>query len=140
MQAVPTAARGDSPRGAKEFASYYFTSVVNDAYASGDPAQVIALSDSSCGSCANIVADIERLNNAGLRVEGHRFKLRFAEAAPPDTDGSVIVDFRFSSDAYVEVNTAGETRLTEPPQVDQDAQVKLLWRHSSWIVLGIRAV
>lgn len=137
---VPHAALADTPQGARAFTQYYFAAVVNDAYATGDPSQVAALSDSACGSCANIVADVERLVDAGHRVSGDRFKLKFAEAAPPEPDGSVIVDFRFSSDEYVEVNAVGDVIRSEPPQIDQDAQVKLSRRGSAWTVVAIRTV
>ena len=137
---VPTAAQEDSPQGASAFVQHYFGAVVNEAYATGDPSAVAALSDASCGSCANIVADVERLEGAGLRVGGSRFRVRFAEASPPESDGSVIVDFRFSSDEYVEVDASGVKVRTEPAQVNQDAQAKLLWRGSGWIVTAIRTV
>jgi hypothetical protein len=139
-QAVPQAAQEQSPQGARAFTEYYFAAVVNDAYVTGNTARIDALSDPACGSCANIVADVKRLTDAGSKVSGKRFNLQFIEAAPPDPDGSVVVDFRFSSDKYVEVDAAGSTLRTEPPQVDQDAQAKLIRRGSSWIVVAIRTV
>lgn len=137
---VPTVAQVESPQGASAFVTYYFTTIVNGAYASGDPAAVAALSDPACGSCANIVADVLRLTKTGRRVAGDRFKLHFAEAASPDEDNSVVVDFRFSSDTYAEVDSAGRTVRTEPAQVRQDAQVKLDRRGGSWVVVAIRTV
>jgi len=113
---------------------------VNEAYATGNTAGIDALSDPACGSCANIVADVDRLAAADHKVGGERFKLHFIEAAPPEPDGSVIVDFRFSSDKYVEVDASGNVLRTEPPQLDQDAQVKLLRRGSAWTVVAIRTV
>ena len=137
---IPIAAEPATPQGARAFTEHYFTSAVNLAYATGDAAGVSALSDSACGSCANIVADVRRLADADHRVTGQRFKLEFAEAAPPDIDGDVIVDFRFSSDPYVEIDGSGATIRSEPPQVRQDAQVMLRRGETSWTVVAIRTV
>lgn len=137
----PAEAAAGTPQGASAFAEYFFNVVVNDAYHARDPSKVTAFSDAACGSCQNIVADIQALREAGLRVSGKRFKVQFAAAAAPDTDGGgVVVDFRFSSDEYVATNSSGESVRSEPAQIDQDAQVKLLRRSSSWVVVAIRTV
>ena len=73
-------------------------------------------------------------------MDGKRFDISFAEATQPDPDGSVIVDFRFSSDPYVEVDETGKAIRTEPAQVDQDAQAKLAWRGTGWVVTAIRTL
>lgn len=138
---VPPEALAETPHGAAAFTRYYFAQVVNEAYTALEPSMVRELSAAECGSCANIVSDIERLREAGLRVEGLRFKIAFAEAPPADPDGSIIVDFRFSSDPYVEQDENGATLRQEPAQTNQDAQVKLVPRPSGgWIVEAIRTV
>ena len=137
---VPPEATPETPQGAAAFARYYFGEVVNAAYDRLDPTPVQSLSAADCNSCANIVKDIERLRDADLRVAGDRFKVAFAEAAPAEADGSIIVDFRFSSDPYVEKDASGKQVREEPAQKDQDAQVKLMRRGGGWIVAGIRTV
>ena len=137
---VPPEATPETPQGAAAFARYYFGDLVNQAYEDLDPRPVEAASTSACGSCEAVVSDIERLREAGLRVAGDRFKIVFAEAAPADVDGSIIVDFRFSSDPYVETDGAGKVVREEPAQIDQDAQAKLVRRDGGWVVDAIRTV
>ena len=137
---VPPEATPETPQGAAAFARYYFGDVVNAAYDRLDPEPVAALSASECNSCANILKDVVRLREAGLRVAGDRFKILFAEASPPDPDGSIIVDFRFSSDPYVEKDASGKQVREEPAQKDQDAQAKLIRRGDGWVVTAIRTV
>lgn len=137
---VPPEATPETAQGAAAFARYFFDVVVNSAYGTVDPRQIEVLSTTACNSCDNIVADIERLRDAGLRVYGKRFKLVFAEASPAESDGSIVVDFRFSSDPYLERDASGATVREEPAQIDQDAQVKLVRRNRAWAVEAIRTV
>lgn len=137
---MPSEAAAATPEGAAAFARYFFDVVVDEAYAALDAARVEALSTDACDSCKNIVDDVQRLRSAGLSVAGERFKIAFAEAPPPDVDGSVVVDFRFTSDPYVERGADGGVIRQEPAQVDQDAQVKLVRRGSAWAVEAIRTV
>lgn len=136
---IPPEAMAETPQGASAFARYFFD-IVNQAYASGDASTVTALSASECESCKNIAADVRRLGAAKLMVDGSRFKVAFAEAAPAEADGSIIVDFRFSSDPYVERAKDGSAVREEPAQVDVDAQVKLRRRGSAWEVYAIRTL
>lgn len=134
---IPPEAMAETPQGAAAFVRYYFGDVVNQAYATLDAAQVAALSGTECASCANVVADVERLRDASVTVAGSRFKIAFAEAAPSDEDGSIVVDLRFSSDPYVEVSADGTTVREEPAQVDVDAQVKVVRQAEAWVVAAI---
>jgi hypothetical protein len=63
----------------------------------GDRRKSPALSDRDCGVASTSSPIVQRLGR-GPRVSGQRFILEFAEAAPPEPDGSVIVDFPLSSD------------------------------------------
>lgn len=136
----PPEAMAETAQGASAFTKYYFGVLINAAYASKDTAQVAALSAPECGSCANVVEDIERLERAGLSVDGQRFKLAFAEAPPADSDGTIVVDFRYTSDPYVETDGAGKVVRRLPAQVEQDAQVKLGRSANAWVVLAIRTL
>lgn len=137
---VPPEATAATAQGAAAFTRHFFGVVVNHAYAELDAAPIRSWSGEECQSCENIAMDIERLRAAELRVPGDRFKVAFAEAAPPEPDGSFIVDMRFSSDPYVETSPDGDAVREEPAQVDVDAQVKLVQRDGRWFVTAIRTV
>jgi hypothetical protein len=125
--------------GARAFTRHFFDTV-NDAYASLDPSRVEALSASQCNSCKSIMSDIERLKADGLQVAGSRFKLDFAEATPPEPDGSIFVDFGFDADAYVEKDASGRTAETYPARQDQEGQARLVRTEGGWRMSALRLV
>jgi hypothetical protein len=137
---VPPEATPATAQGAAAFARYFFGTLVNQAYVELDAAAVRAWAGDQCKSCENIAADVERLRAANLRVLGERFKIAYAEAAPPEPDGSIVVDMRFSSDPYIETAADGSQVREEPAQVDVDAQVKLEQRSGRWLVTAIRTL
>ena len=136
---IPSDAQADSQAGASAFVRYYF-SEVNRGYQNLDSSRISDLGTASCNSCSNITQDIERLRASKLTVPGSRFRLSSAEASPPQEDGRVLVDFRYSGDPYVEVSASGQSNPAEPATVDQDAQAVLRWDQTRWSLLGLRLV
>jgi hypothetical protein len=137
---VPPEATPATAQGAAAFTRYFFGTLVNQAYLELDAGPVRLWAGAECRSCENIASDIERLRGADLRVPGDRFKVAFAEAAPPEPDGSIVVDMRFSSDPYIETASDGSQVREEPAQVDVDAQVMLKQRSGRWLVTAIRTL
>ena len=74
----------NTPEGASAFTMNFFEAV-NAAYVDGDPNSLTRLSHPDCNSCSSIVADVARVRDAGLTVEGKRFDLQFAEQRPSTT-------------------------------------------------------
>ena len=136
---IPSDAQADSQTGASSFVRYFF-SEVNGGYQNLDPSRIRDLSAASCNSCSNITQDIERLRASKLTVAGSRFRLSSAESSPPQEDGRVVVDFRYSGDPYVEVSATGQSNEAEPATVDKDAQAVLRWDGTRWSLLGLRLV
>ena len=139
VPSVPPEASAETAQGAAAFARFYFQDVVNGAYVSGVTNPVAALSDDACNSCKNIIGDVERLAAAGRKVEGRRFNVQFAEAAPPGPDGKFIVDVRYTADRYLEVDTQGSVVRDVAAQV-KDAQVLLIRDTGGWLIGGIQTV
>jgi len=136
---IPLEAQPTTPESASAFVRFYFEQV-NGAYSTSDAAAVTSLSGPDCNSCRSIVADVERLASAQTSVAGQRFKISFVATAPVLPDGGFVVDFRYSSDPYVEMTAAGEVRRDEPPQIDQDAQARLVRQDDRWSLSGIQLV
>ena len=115
---------------------------MNRAYRDRDQAggSIRKYSDRSCNSCANILNDIDRLALGDLSVDGDRFRLQNSEASPISADGRILVDFRYSSDPYIEVDRAGGRRAVDPGSNDQDAQAVLRRQGAEWRLFGLRLV
>ena len=139
VPSVPTEASAETSQGASAFVRHYFE-VVNGAYANSDASAVANLSDSGCNACRNIVEDVTRLRQIDHRVAGDRFKLDFAETRPEDAEKRVIVDFRFSSDAYVEVDASGGVVQNQAAQTAVDGQARLARTDGRWLLFGIRLI
>ncbi len=134
---VPADAVGTTPAAASAFARYFFE-VINDAYAAREARTVQELSTQDCGSCAAVISDISRLADADHRVAGRRYVLSFAEAAPPLSDGRVLVDFRFTADPYIERDAQDQLVKEFPADPARDGQMPLAPAASSWRVTAIR--
>jgi hypothetical protein len=118
----------------------FYLTQTNLAYGTGQVGTLEQFNGAECDSCANIVNDIERIRTLGHTVRGDRFKIGFVATAPALVDGSFIVDFQFSSDAYIERAASGEVVKAEPAQVAQDAQARVRQVGESWTILGFRYV
>ncbi len=114
--------------------------LVNDAYASKDAADVRRLSAPQCGSCAAVAEDIDRLAARSHDVEGRRYILSTAEAAPARPDGQVVVDFRFDTDPYVERDGDGALVQQFPAERSRDGQVLVDPSGGKWQIAAIRLV
>lgn len=134
---VPTQTAGVTPAAASAFTKHFF-GVINDAYLQRSAQPVRELSSQECGSCAAVIADISRLSAANSRVAGRRYILSAAEAAPPLPNGRVVVDFRFTADAYVERDPQGRMVQRFPAEDARDGQVMLEPIAGSWRVTAIR--
>lgn len=148
-QATPTAGAGLAPSTepadveralpseASAFTRYFF-GVVNDAYVLRQVEHVERLASPECGSCAAVIADIRRLMTQDHRVAGRRYIVASAAAAPALGDGRVIVDFRFTTDPYVERDTDNAVVKEFPAQPARDGQVMLERNKDLWRVDAIR--
>lgn len=136
---VPSEAMAETPQGASAFARYFFETV-NRAYKARDPDIVRALSTVECGSCDAVAGDIERLRTEDHTVAGSRYLLTFAEAAPAEEQGRIIVDFAFSADPYVERDSEGSVVQDYPAQAVQEGQAMLTRVSGAWRVNAIQLV
>lgn len=93
---LPPEAEGASAAAATAFARYYFETVVVQAFQDNDPTLLAALSAPDCGTCANLVADVERQRDAGERLEGTDYEVLGAVAPAVDSP-EVIVDIRYAT-------------------------------------------
>jgi hypothetical protein len=136
---LPSEAQAPTPAGAAAFARYFFEQV-NAAYTLGRPELIANLSDDGCGSCASVAKDVARLVGVGHSVDGQRYKLSVAEAAPADAEGRVVVDFRFDADPYIERDARKRIVREFPSEPSQDGQVALAQQGGQWLVQAIRLV
>jgi len=137
LEPAPQEAAADTPAGAAAFADFFFEEL-NRAYAERRPEIVTGLATDACKSCAATAADIQRLRDADHTVAGRRYILSSSEAPPADPDGKTLVDFRFTTDPYVEVDSSGKVAQEFPEEPTQDGQILLTRVAGAWRADGIR--
>ena len=136
---VPLEAQAPDAFGASSFARFYFGRV-NEAYRARDARPIRALSAPQCKSCELIAADVDRLLAGAISVGGSRYELSDVATAPALSDGSYIVDFRYSADAYVEQSEDGRIIRELPGRKSVSAQARLVRQDNAWRVSGLRDV
>lgn len=135
MLPLPSEAAAATPQGAAAFTRYYME-VLSDALASGDAAQLRALSDAGCGGCTNFIGAVEG-GRPGERIEDARIVVEFAEA-PPLQDEETIVIFRYKREAGALLAADGSIVASIAPEAPINAEIRLKRRGGSWLVLGFR--
>lgn len=134
---VPPEATPETAQGAAAFARYFFEQV-NAAYERREPELVRRLSTAECGSCAAVADDVARIRAANHVVEGDRYALTFAEAAPADENGRIIVDFGYNATPYVERDAENAVVKEFPAESGQEGQAMLIRVDGRWAVEAIR--
>ena len=124
--------------GASGFARHYMA-VISTALASGDVAELSAMSDPGCGGCRNVMSAIASAAEAGHRVRGAELSVIFAEA-PEVRDGETIVDLRYERESGELVDARGSIVSRIPAEGPLDTQLRLRFARGSWSVLGFRQV
>ena len=137
--ATPDEAKPATAPAASAIARFYLKEV-NEAYASQQVAFLSQLTSEECNACRNIVSDINRLKESKRSVAGLRFRVGPTAAAPPDASGQVVVDVRYDSDGYREVDGAGAVFRDNAAREKQDLQLALVRSGDSWLVRGLRLV
>lgn len=132
---LPSEAAAATPQGAAAFSRYYMD-VLSEALATGDAAQLRALSDPGCGGCTNFIGAAEG-GEPGERIQDGRFVVAFAEA-PPLQDEETIVILRYTRDAGVLLRADGTVAASIAPEPALDAEMRLKRQGTGWIVLGFR--
>jgi hypothetical protein len=78
---LPAEANGTSEAAAKAFVRHYIE-LVNYAMRTGDTGDLSSLSDPACGSCAEVVQNVDELYTDGGHLEGDGWEVKAIEAFP----------------------------------------------------------
>jgi len=128
---LPTEARAATPRGASEFAKYWFNEL-NMAYMTRDSTRVSRISAKGCKSCVNFASSVEALKREGHTVKGNAFDVKFAEAASAANSGVTLVDVTYTIPGQTEYSSTGQVVRRVPPAGRADFVVSLERSLGSW--------
>lgn len=112
--------------------------VLSQAFQTANPDLLEKLSDPGCGGCRNFIRAVEGARDAREVTRGGDVNVLFV-AAPPVSKGEVIVDLRYERSAAMLFNASGALVGQLPPDKPLDAQLRLMRRANSWVVMGFRA-
>lgn len=122
---IPDGATKLTDDGAQAFAKYYFESVLNNAYSTGNIASLIKYSHPQCIVCRATVGDIASAWARG-KVDGGQVTISEVKATKAN-DNLYNVEFKYSKTRYVEVDGSGKTLFSSPAQNGLDILLQLQW-------------
>jgi hypothetical protein len=128
---LPSEADERTAAGAEAFAKYYFTNVVNNAYAAGNLAGLVMYSHPECIVCRATVGDIATAWTRG-RVDGGQVTVRSVKTSKFD-ENLTNVDLTYSTTRYVEIDGEGKTVFSSPAKLDLNLLLQLQWSNSKKI-------
>jgi hypothetical protein len=134
---IPDAATKNTDAGAEAFAKFYFESVINGAYSTGNISAMVKYSDPKCIICRATVGDIATAWARG-KVEGGQTSISGVKATKA-SDSLTNVDLKYSKTRYVEVDGAGNNVFSTPAQSGLDIIMQLTWnaKEKTWQVREI---
>lgn len=134
---IPDAATKNTDAGAEAFAKYYFESVINGAYSSGNISAMVRYSDPKCIICRATVGDIATAWSRG-KVEGGQTSVSSLKASKA-SDSLTNVNLKYSKTRYVEVDGSGNNVFSTPAQNGLDIIMQLTWnaKDKTWQVREI---
>jgi hypothetical protein len=134
---IPDAATKNSDAGAEAFAKWYFESVINPAYSTGNISTMVKYSDPKCIVCGATVGDIATAWARG-KVQGGQVSVSGLDATKA-SDTLTNVELKYSKTRYVEVDGSGNNVFSTPAQTGLDIVVQLTYsaKEKTWLVREI---
>jgi len=134
---IPDAATKNTDAGAEAFAKFFFESVINGAYSTGNISSLVKYSDPKCIICRATVGDIATAWARG-KVEGGQTSVSGVKATKA-SDTLTNVDLKYSKTRYVEVDGSGVNVFSTPAQTGLDIVMQLTWnaKDKTWQVREI---
>jgi hypothetical protein len=136
--AVPVAAQAATPKGAAEFARFFYAEVER-AYEERDPEIVARLGAPGCEACGRFVASLTSSRDNDERVEGAVYEITFAEA-PEVVNDRTVVAVIYDGPEAVRYSAEGAVIDREPAVAGFEEELLLVRSGLSWLVEEVRAV
>src|SRR5262249_26345330 len=135
---IPDAATKNTTAGAEAFAKYYFETVVNGAYSTGNISTLVKYSSPQCIVCRATVGDIATAWSRG-KVQGGEVTTGAIKAESGGNATLTNVDLKYTTTRYVEVDGSGKQVFASPAKNDLDVLLQLTWSNDlkSWTVREI---
>jgi hypothetical protein len=130
VAAPPSAAKSHSADGAIAFTKYYFETLVNSAFSTGNVQPLALASDPNCTVCRATIGDAAYFTVTGTRGTGGTVSvssLRVMSSANSLT--SILLSY--TSTKLSEVNTDGSTAFTAPGVTNAEVEVQVTWDSST---------
>lgn len=123
---IPKAATAHTDDGAVAFVKYYFETLVNAAYQTGNVQPLALGSDPNCVICRATIGDAAYFTVTGTRAQGGTVSVSSLTVSSSG-DNLVSVMLSYSSDKLAEINVDGSTAYTTPAVSASPLEAQVLW-------------
>jgi hypothetical protein len=123
---IPKAATAHTDDGAVAFVKYYFQSLVNAAYQTGNVQPLALASDPNCVICRATIGDAAYFTVTGTRAQGGNVAVSSLTVSSSG-DNLVSIMLTYNSDKLSEINVDGSTAYTTPAVSDSPLEAQVLW-------------
>jgi uncharacterized protein DUF6318 len=123
---IPKAATAHTDDGAVAFVKYYFDTLVNAAYQTGNVQPMALASDPNCVICRATIGDAAYFTVTGTRAQGGTVSVASLTVSSSG-DNLVSVMLSYSSDKLSEINVDGSTAYTTPAVGGSPLEAQVLW-------------
>ena len=133
---LPAAATTADAAGAEAFVRHFWDTV-NYAYASGDTAAILAISEAGCQGCVGLKDGVESATSAGGRWVDFAWVTEQYEAAPPDEAALSTVSALMIMQEGAHVIEADGTRQEIAGSQAKAVEVLVEWHEEAWRIYEI---
>jgi hypothetical protein len=124
--APPTVATQRTDAGAVAFVSYYFETLLNNAYQSGNVSLIALVSDPNCVVCRATIGDVAYFAATGTHAAGGRVSVALVKVAHSAPELTTIT-MSYSVEKLTELNRDGSTAYDTAALTNQDIVVQVQW-------------
>jgi hypothetical protein len=123
---MPKAAAAHTDDGAMAFAKYYFETLMNTAYQTGNVQPLAVASDANCVVCRSTVGDAAFFTVTGTRAQGGTVSVSGLKVIQSGDD-LVSIMLAYSSEKLSEINIDGSTAYSTTAISNSPLEAQVLW-------------
>jgi hypothetical protein len=123
---APAAAGAHTDDGAIAFVKYYFETLINSAYTTGNVQPLALATDANCVVCRATIGDAAYFTVTGDRAQGGKVSVSSVKVVGSDSD-QTTVSLSYSKDKLSEINPDGSTAFSTDAANGVSIRAQVKW-------------